>query len=84
MSYATPESSSGSIDAIIEQLDDWRGELLSQIRHLIKQAEPEAATTMWSSCSAISSITSPRGRRCCSGTPTAPTWLAVSPHSDRI
>jgi len=41
MSYATPESSSGSIDAIIEQLNDWRGELLSQIRHLIKQAEPE-------------------------------------------
>ncbi len=38
---ATPESPSGIIDAIIEQLDDWRGELLSRIRDLIKQAEPD-------------------------------------------
>ncbi|MDQ6749830.1 MAG: DUF1801 domain-containing protein, partial [Actinomycetota bacterium] len=35
------ESPSGIIDAIIEQLDDWRGELLSRIRDLIKQAEPD-------------------------------------------
>jgi len=38
---ATPESPSGIIDAIIERLDDWRGELLSQIRDLIRQAEPD-------------------------------------------
>ena len=38
---ATPESPSETIDAIIEQLNDWRGELLSQIRELIKQAEPD-------------------------------------------
>jgi hypothetical protein len=36
-----PESPSGIIDTIIEQLDDWRGELLSQIRDLIRQAEPD-------------------------------------------
>jgi hypothetical protein len=30
-----------TIDAIIEQLDDWRGERLSQIRDLISQAEPD-------------------------------------------
>jgi hypothetical protein len=37
---ATPESASG-IDTIIEQLDDWRGETLSRIRDLIRQAEPD-------------------------------------------
>jgi len=29
------------IDARIEQLDDWRGEMLSRLRALIKQADPE-------------------------------------------
>ena len=38
---ATPAGPSGEIDAIIDQLDDWRGELLSRIRTLIKQAEPD-------------------------------------------
>jgi len=38
---ATPESPSATIDAIIEQLGDWRGERLSQIRDLIRQAEPD-------------------------------------------
>jgi hypothetical protein len=38
---ATHDSPSGIIDAIIEQLDDWRGERLSQIRDLIRQAEPD-------------------------------------------
>ncbi|MEY2442963.1 MAG: hypothetical protein QOJ46_2389 [bacterium] len=38
---ATPESPSATIDAIVEQLDDWRGELLSEIRDLIRQAEPD-------------------------------------------
>jgi hypothetical protein len=36
-----PESPSATIDAIIEGLDDWRGELLSEIRELIKQAQPD-------------------------------------------
>lgn len=35
------ESPSRLIDARIEELDDWRGEMLSQIRALIKQADPE-------------------------------------------
>ena len=35
------ESPSQLIDARIEELDDWRGEMLSQIRALIKQADPE-------------------------------------------
>lgn len=38
---ATPESPSETIDAIIDQLGDWRGERLSQIRDLIRQAEPD-------------------------------------------
>ncbi|EJT05565.1 DUF1801 domain-containing protein [Rhizobium sp. CCGE 510] len=34
-------SPSQSIDARIEELGDWRGEKLAQVRGLIKQAEPE-------------------------------------------
>ena len=29
------------IDARIDELDDWRGELLARIRELVKQAEPD-------------------------------------------
>jgi hypothetical protein len=38
-----PESETPSelIDAKIEELDDWRGEMLSRIRQLTKQAAPE-------------------------------------------
>ncbi len=36
-----PESPSELIDARIEELPDWRGEMLSRIRRLIKQAEPD-------------------------------------------
>ena len=35
------ESPSQLIDARIKELDDWRGKTLSQIRGLIKQADPE-------------------------------------------
>ncbi len=35
------ESPAQLIDARIEELDDWRGELLSRLRALIKQADPE-------------------------------------------
>jgi hypothetical protein len=40
---AEPESETPSelIDAQIEELDDWRGEMLSRIRELTKQAAPE-------------------------------------------
>ncbi|MGE8069179.1 DUF1801 domain-containing protein [Pseudomonas sp. NPDC089569] len=34
-------SASGQIDAKIRELSDWRGEILTQIRALIRQAEPE-------------------------------------------
>jgi len=34
------DSASRHIDARIAELDDWRGEMLSRIRHLIKQADP--------------------------------------------
>jgi hypothetical protein len=37
-----PESPSGLIDARIEELADWRGEMLARIRRLIRQADPEA------------------------------------------
>ena len=35
------ESPAQLIDARIEELDDWRGEILSRLRALIKQADPE-------------------------------------------
>jgi len=35
------ESPSRLIDARIEELGDWRGEMLSRLRTLIKQADPE-------------------------------------------
>jgi hypothetical protein len=37
------ESPSRLIDARIKELGDWRGETLSRLRALIKQADPEAA-----------------------------------------
>jgi hypothetical protein len=37
------ESPSRLIDARIKELGDWRGEMLSRIRSLIKQADPEVA-----------------------------------------
>ena len=37
------ESPSQLIDARIEELDDWRGETLSRLRALIKQADPVVA-----------------------------------------
>jgi hypothetical protein len=35
------ESASKLIDARIEELGDWRGEMLSRLRALIKQADPD-------------------------------------------
>jgi hypothetical protein len=35
------ESASRLIDARIEELGDWRGEMLARLRALIKQADPE-------------------------------------------
>ena len=35
------ESPSRLIDARIEELNDWRGKMLSQVRALIRQADPE-------------------------------------------
>jgi hypothetical protein len=35
------ESPAQLIDARIEELDDWSGEMLSRLRALIKQADPE-------------------------------------------
>ena len=35
------DSPSQLIDARIEELDDWRGEMLARLRALIKQADPE-------------------------------------------
>ena len=37
------ESPSELIDARIEELGDWRGEMLSRVRALIKEADPEVA-----------------------------------------
>jgi hypothetical protein len=38
---ATPESASQEVDARIKELGDWRGEMLSRLRALIKQADPD-------------------------------------------
>jgi hypothetical protein len=50
-----PGSPSELIDARIRELDDWRGELLSRLRRLVKQADPEVVeewkwrgTPVWS------------------------------------
>jgi hypothetical protein len=37
------ESASRLIDARIEELDDWRGEMLSRVRALIKEVDPAVA-----------------------------------------
>ena len=49
------ESPSELIDARIEDLGDWRGEMLSRLRALVKEADPEVAeewkwrgTPVWS------------------------------------
>ena len=36
-----PESPSELIDARIRELDDWRGETLSRLRALVRQADPD-------------------------------------------
>ena len=41
-----PESPSQLIDAKIKELDDWRGKMLSRIRALVKEADPEV-TEEW-------------------------------------
>ncbi|HEX3673863.1 MAG TPA: DUF1801 domain-containing protein [Rhizomicrobium sp.] len=38
-------SASRLIDARIKELNDWRGAMLAQIRHLIQQADPEVVET---------------------------------------
>ena len=50
-----PESPSELIDARIDELSDWRGEMLSRLRALIRQADPEVVeewkwrgTPVWS------------------------------------
>ena len=43
---AKAESASGLIDARIKELDDWRGDLLSRLRALIKAADPDV-TEEW-------------------------------------
>jgi len=50
----TGKSPSQLIDARIEELDDWRGEMLSRLRALIQEADPEVveewkwAVPVWS------------------------------------
>jgi hypothetical protein len=36
-----PDSASGLIDASIQELDDWRGQMLGRLRAIIKRADPE-------------------------------------------
>jgi hypothetical protein len=49
---AESESPSETIDAMIEELAGWRGETLSRVRRLIKQAVPEVVEeTKWQKAS---------------------------------
>jgi len=54
MKKKTAESPSDLIDAKIDGLADWRGEMLSRLRALIKKADPKAVeewkwgTSVWS------------------------------------
>jgi hypothetical protein len=49
---AESESPSETIDAVIEELAGWRGETLSRVRRLIKQAVPEVVEeTKWQKAS---------------------------------
>ena len=41
MAGKTEESASELIDARISELSDWRGEMLTRVRKLIKQADPD-------------------------------------------
>jgi len=56
---ASAESPSELIDARIRDLGDWRGEMLSRLRALIKEADPEVteewkwSTPVWSHCGII-------------------------------
>ena len=50
-----PRSPSELIDARIEELDDWRGEMLARLRAVVRQADPEVVeewkwrgTPVWS------------------------------------
>jgi hypothetical protein len=53
------ESASRLIDARIQELDDWRGDMLSRLRALIKQADPAVIeewkweNPVWSHCGLI-------------------------------
>jgi hypothetical protein len=50
-------SASEQIDAQIEELGDWRGETLSRIRALIKQADPEVVEELkWQKPSAPAGV----------------------------
>jgi hypothetical protein len=40
------ESPSQLIDAKIKELGDWRGEMLSRLRPLVKEADPESAESI--------------------------------------
>ncbi len=55
MTGPTDTSASQLIDARIEELGDWRGEMLSRLRGLVKQADPDVVeewkwrgTPVWS------------------------------------
>jgi hypothetical protein len=41
MGSKNDESAAQEVDARIEELGDWRGEMLARVRALIKQADPE-------------------------------------------
>jgi hypothetical protein len=38
----TPEAGAKLVDAMIQELGDWRGQALSRVRALIQQADPDA------------------------------------------
>ena len=45
MAKSAPNSPSENIDARIKELDDWRGETLSRLRKVVKEADPDVVET---------------------------------------
>ena len=62
------KSPSQQIDARIKELDDWRGKMLSRVRALIKQADPEIVEEWkWQKASSPGTPVWSRGGIVCTG-----------------
>jgi hypothetical protein len=62
------ESASGSIDAKVKQLGDWRGKMLARVREVIHEADPEIVEEWkWAKASSPGTPVFSRGGIVCTG-----------------